>query len=284
MSDILNRGNRDFSKYDSMETEKLEEILRLDSEAPEGTETDTDKILYIMEVLSERNKTHSAGKTAQQAWEEFNQYYRPQEEPIFYTPQTKPAKPRQPWLRRLATVAAVVALVVGLSATAKAFSWGEMWDAVAKWAKETFSFVGSGYEDPTEPAPEQTQQYTSLQEALSASGYKTDFIPTQIPDGYILQEIVVDETPMQNIYAAYYKKDNIDLIITVRSHLGGEPEKVEIDEDLKEIYVRDGREYYIFTNNFQLRTVWIDGSYECYISGGMTVDEIKTMINSIGKG
>ena len=43
MSDILNRKASDFSKYDSMETEKLEEFLRLDSEAPEGEEADTEE-------------------------------------------------------------------------------------------------------------------------------------------------------------------------------------------------------------------------------------------------
>lgn len=284
MSDILNRGDRDFSKYDLMETEKLEEILRLDSEAPEGTETDTEKILYIMEVLTERNKIHSTGKTAQQAWEAFNKHYLPQEEPISIMPQTKPAKTGKPWLRRLAAIAAVVALVAGLSATANAFSWGQMWDTVAKWAKETFSFVGSGYADPTEPAPEQTQQYTSLQQALSATGQKSDFLPTQIPDGYKLQEIIIDENPMQSVYVAVYKNTDKNLMITVRSYLNGEPEKVEFNEDLLELYKANDSKYYIFLNSGQLQAVWLLQSYECCISGDLTMDEIKAMINSIGKG
>ena len=36
MSENQNCGIRDFSKYDEMTTEELEEILRLDAETPAG--------------------------------------------------------------------------------------------------------------------------------------------------------------------------------------------------------------------------------------------------------
>ena len=58
MSEKQNRGIGDLSKYDAMTTEELEEILRLDAEMPEGQESDTDKILYIMEVLTERKRNN----------------------------------------------------------------------------------------------------------------------------------------------------------------------------------------------------------------------------------
>ena len=48
MSENLNRGARDFSKYDTMATADLEEILRLDAESPEGAESDTELLLYVM--------------------------------------------------------------------------------------------------------------------------------------------------------------------------------------------------------------------------------------------
>ena len=56
MSENRNRGIRDFSNYDSMETEELEEILRSDADAPESKESDTELLLYIMEVLAKRRK------------------------------------------------------------------------------------------------------------------------------------------------------------------------------------------------------------------------------------
>ena len=41
--------------------------------------------------------------------------------------------------------------------------------------------------------------------------------------------------------------------------------------------------YYIFQNKDQLRSVWISNAYECNISGDLSVDEIKKMIDSIGE-
>ena len=44
----LDSGNsKDYSKYDGMSTESLEELLRLDAELPDGEGSDIDEILYI---------------------------------------------------------------------------------------------------------------------------------------------------------------------------------------------------------------------------------------------
>lgn len=67
--------NRDFSKYDNMTTESLEEILRLDASAADGDATDTGLLIHIMEVLASREKSNSTGKSALEAWESFQQDY-----------------------------------------------------------------------------------------------------------------------------------------------------------------------------------------------------------------
>ena len=72
--------------------------------------------------------------------------------------------------------------------------------------------------------------------------------------------------------------------ITIRSHLLEEPEKIEISSAPLEIYRVSNTEYYIFANVKKLRVVWLDGSYECNISGDLTIEEIKRMIDSITKG
>ena len=284
MSENQNRGFRDFSKYDTMETKELEAILRLDAENPEGQESDTEKILYIAEVLASRVEAQNTGKTALEAWESFEKHYLPVEEDgVEHTAETK--RPVRPWVRRLTAAAAAIVLVVGLSATAvNAFGWQDIWNAVARWAKETFSFVSSSDTELTEPEDKSAQVYTSLQEAIGETGQRVDMIPTYIPEGYMLQEIVVDEKPMQSVYAARYKNGEKVLKVTVRSYLEGDQEIVEINDDLLEIYEVDGIEYHIFSNNQQLRAVWKIDSYVCYISGELTVDTIKTMIDSIGKG
>ena len=90
--------NRDFSQYEAMTTKELEEILRLDAEAPEGAQSDTELILFILEVLaSRRNNTNNiTGNKAQKAWESFQENYMP-EETETRAERKKPVK----WVRRL---------------------------------------------------------------------------------------------------------------------------------------------------------------------------------------
>ena len=48
MSEFKEHFYRDFSKFDEMSTEELNEILRQDSQLPDGEDSDTDAILYII--------------------------------------------------------------------------------------------------------------------------------------------------------------------------------------------------------------------------------------------
>lgn len=71
-----NRGNRDFSRFDNMESEEMEKILRLDAQNTEGKESDLEMILYVMEVLAgQRRNSDNPGKTAQEAFRSFKENY-----------------------------------------------------------------------------------------------------------------------------------------------------------------------------------------------------------------
>lgn len=286
MSENQNRGTRDFSNYDAMSTEELENILRLDSEAPLEQESDTELMLHIMEVLANRTTQNNTGKTAFESWQDFQQNYLNEDEEniestvVAFTP----SNPRRRLLHRFVAVAATLALVVGLAATANAIKWDRIWGAVAKWANDTFSFVTNEQLETTGPSSYDIREYTSLQEALRATKHECDFIPTWVPDGYALERIFVDENPIQSVYIAQYRSNEHVIVITVRIYPTGDPEKVEINDSLVEIYSPNNLDCYIFSNNKQLRAIWQHNSYECYISGELTIDEIKMMIDSIGKG
>lgn len=283
MSEKQNCSARDFSKYDTMETQELEAILRQDAEATNEQESDTEKILYIADVLASRENAKSTGNSAQIAWESFEKNYLPMEDDS--VEHTTKRKPVPSWVRRLTAAAAVLVLLIGLSATAaNAFGWEDIWNAVAKWAKETFSFVSDGETLSTEPSEADSLQFASLQQALAETNGPADLVPTWIPERYMLRDITVDENPMQRMYIAFYKDGENSLKITVQTYLLESPEKIEIQETPLEVYKVSGAEYYIIENDSQLRAAWIKDSHECYISGELTIEEIKTMIDSIGKG
>lgn len=279
MSENQNRGIRDFSQYDSMTTEELEQILRLDAEAPEGAESDTEELLYVMEVLARRRNTNIAGKTAQEAWESFQENYMPKE----CTSQQKRKSPSS-WYRRGIAAAATIALVILIPISVRALSWGEFWEIVARWAKETFSFVSSGNTEYSEPEPDDNLEYSSLQDILQKNGLDASILPSCIPEGFALERIEKDVTPIQELYSAFYLDGNRNLCIQVRTYLSADIQNSEAGENPGEIYTLNGINYYIFENKDQIRTVWITGSYECLISGDLSVDEIKMMIDSIRKG
>ena len=271
--------NRDFSQYETMKTEELEEILRLDAEAPEGAQSDTDLVLYILEVLtSRRNNTNITRNTAQKAWESFQQNYMPEE------PQKSKEKKPVFWMRKLAAVAAVVALLIFIPISANALTLEEMWDIFARWAKETFSFVSGESTKVSEPSPEDQDEYNSLQELLIEGNRDSSIVPTWIPEGFSLDKIEKDSSPMREIYAARYINGGIVLRIQVITHLSSDVHNNEVESEPIEIYSHKGIDYYIFKNADQLRAIWLVDSNECLISGDLSIDEIKKMIDSIGKG
>ena len=281
MSENQNRGIGDLSNYDAMTTEELEEILRLDAQAPEEQESDTEMILYVMEVLAARKRNNGhTGKTALEAYASFKQNYMPEVDNVDTThdvpTKTKIAFPR--WLRSLTATAAVLAILLVGSVTAQAFGLN-IWEAVVKWTQETFHFGEWGNANINNDLP-----YTSLREALEEGEITTALAPDWFPGGYELVDIKVDIKPLQTAYKAIYTNGEQDLRITVRDYLDEIPIYVEQSDGLVEEYEVAGVTYYLFSDINVVKAVWINGSYECDIFGNVTIEELKQMIDSIEKG
>ena len=167
--------NRDCGRKNlfQMSTEELEQILRQDAEAPADQEADTDFLLDVMEVLAGRDRENiQTKKTAEEAWASFQEHYAPDPEAV------SSAKPVRPWIRRLIAAAAALVLILSIPLTARALGWDELWDVVARWAKETFSFVSGDPEQVSEPSPTYDGEYTSLQDLLKRSIRPYDTVPT----------------------------------------------------------------------------------------------------------
>ena len=281
MSENQNRGIGNLSKYKAMTTEELEEILRLDAQAPEEQESDTETILYIMEVLAARKRNNGhTGKTALEAYESFKQNYMPEVNNIESTSKTSAktriAFPR--WLRSLTAAAAVLAILLVGSVTAQAFGLN-IWGAVVKWTQEAFHFGEWGKSNTNDDYP-----YASLQEALKKGNATISLVPTWFPDGFYMSDINIEHKPLQIAYRAKYCNGEQNLIITVQDHLEGIPIYVEQSDGLVEEYEVAGVTYYLFKNNERTQAEWIVDSFECSILGDLTIEELKLMIDSIEKG
>lgn len=282
MSENLKRSNPDFSKYDSMSIGELEEILRADAQGPERDDSDVDEILYVMEVLAKKRRQNDiAGKTALEAYQEFQQYYLPMIEEENIESVSRRKGTIIPF-RRIVAVAASLVLVFTLVTSANAVSIKDIWNAAVRWAEETFSF--STDVEVSDPHNVDTLQYLSLHDALCKEGFDSYMIPTWVPERFEIVDIIIDRNPIQESYIAIYTNNSAMLKISVISYLATEPEQVEKSENLIETHEHAGMTFYIFSNNGRNCAAWNIGAYECYVSGDISIEDIKLMINSIGEG
>ena len=279
MSELNKRA--EFSHYDSMTTEELQEILRKHANGELETEPDTDELYYIMEVLARRREEEDpqAFRSNEEALADFRQNYMPK---AMQTDHTKVVRfPNRAFRVAAAVLAIVVILVVGTSVTAEAFHV-DIWGKFATWTKEIFQFTDT-FQGTTAANPEKDNslELASLQAALDQHEILEKIAPTWLPNGYANKDLKVKESPRVRNINAVYEKDGSELIIKIRQTIGVQAPQVEKNDDFLEKYVVDGVEYYIFSNTETLQVAWSIGEFECIIGGNITLEEMKRMIDSI---
>lgn len=273
--------HEDFSRYEHMTTEELQEILHQSAHNKLGTEPDTQESFKIMEVLSVRRQNSDLPdfRSDEEAFADFCEYYMPKEKE-----EARPKEGRRP-NRTLKAVAAVLAVVlvlaVGTTVTVKAFRI-DILSKIASWTKDIFQFSDSSHvEVATAPEKEYNLELKSLQDALVKENITEKLAPTWLPEGYKNTELNVRATPKATTIYAVFEKNDERLIINIRQTIGIPANQVEKNDDLLEVHVANGVEYYIFSNTETLQAAWSIGEFECIIIGKITLEEMKVMIDSI---
>ena len=279
MSELGKR--EDFSQYDCMTTEELQEILRKHAHNELDTEPDTEELFKIMEVLSVRrqNAGSPAFRSDEEAYAEFCEHYMPKEKKAS---QPKVIKfPNRVFKMVAAVLVIVLVLAVGTTLTAKAFRL-DIWSKFASWTEDIFQLADSAQGTTVEnPEKENNLELKSLQDALIQAEVTEKLVQTWVPDGYKSKDLKVLSTPRALTINAVYEKNGSELIIKIHHKIGSPANQVETSDDLIEVYTVNGIDYYIFSNNANLQVAWAIGEFECLIIGQITIDEMKTMINSI---
>lgn len=273
--------HEELSRFDSMSTEELQEILRKHAHGELEIEPDTQELYKIMEVLSVRRQENNpqAFKTDEEAYVEFCQHYKPEEQAADM-PKGIPFPSR--WYKAVAAVLALVLiLAAATSITAEALHI-DIWNRLASWTNDVFQF-GQILQVPSAPDPEleYNAELKSLQDALNDNQITEKLAPTWMPEGYTSKDLQIMSTPRVRNVSAVYDNNGSELIIKIRQTIGVPAEQIEKNDDLLEVYTINGREYYIFSNTETLQAVWAIGEYECIIGGNITLEEMKKMIDSI---
>lgn len=279
MPDFRNGENRDFSRFDAMADDELEMIIRQDAQNPEGTASDLQMLLYIMEVLAKRKrKKEPEMRSAEEAFAEFEAFYLPEigeEEPLQVLPRKKSAKR---WLRAVAAAAAAVVVIVLGTVTTNAFGY-DIWGKLFGWTDSSFYLVDK---PQTEEPGVAGHKFDTLQDALDHFGIPYALEPGWLPDGYEFGKVNVMQSPIKlSIQAAYYCGED-RITFCVDTNVEGSELHIEAEPGWSEQYESEGVLYHILRNEEKHIAVWAVGDYECYISGKITVEELKRIVDSLG--
>lgn len=270
--------------FAEMSTGRLRELLRADFCADAEDGLSGEELLEINRILAEREPESAEDMpSASELWQRFERDYLPDfESGSLYAdgedaePEPVPASKRGRRIRwrsvavsRVASVLLVVLLLVGAGAvTAEAAGYGS-WEAISRLAYGAFRWDG------------ESAAQLPLREVLAAYDMTEPVAPAYIPEGYSLDWVNISQDAVRvNFYAKYENRDAEVLTVLVTCYFPDADEgPAPVTEG--ESYTAGGIEHRIAERAGRRSAAWVNGRYECSISGSISEAEMRAMIDSI---
>ena len=276
----MNNCSSDCSEFHRMTTEELYAFLHSQADHPD--ELQPDKLVCALEVYAARVKDQipppprtaeevvSAAFASDSAAEAA-----PHTDPVLEAAQAQPIEPMprakrdSRIFRKVASVAAAVAISFTLL-TVTAYAAGiPLWSAVIEWTQQTLRFV---WEDELTPGD------ASL--ILQKYGVTEDGVPGWIPEGYALADFVTAETDVGLRHTVGYTQENNTVIFSVSPYNKNSNHQFHQSGET-ETYDANGIRYYIVPNLKRMVAVWMESGCECKISGEFTKETLKDILDQM---
>lgn len=278
--------NQNYAYLSRLSTQKLLELL---AAAPAPAETPEDKayIDAIVEVVLEREERHPTGllPDPEQAWEEFQQYYNtPEGEDLSLYPAENPGtapsepapsqteyrpqrRPKRHFFRRVVIVAAVVVCI----ALPPALGFENVFQMISSWSDDIFLMEDNVNTFKNEYTLPENDRYGKLQEALDEYEISANVVPNWMPEGFILDDIIVNvlQEPERIEIRAYYLNGE-RMISLFYNQYRESLTSYEKNDSSVEIYTVGGVKHYLFENMESEVAVWSLADLECAISGDIS--------------
>lgn len=273
------------SHLDSGEDQKKrlrDELVELLSQ--EAETIDSDRLDALLSALEEIDPAPKAGAAdTEESLKRFHQRHAS----LFSTVEepSAEASPEKKPFRFAVFKSAVVAaaLVVVLGTVAQAFGLNLL-GAVARWNADVFRFRSKEVPyatvrfDPLEEG--ETACYDTLEEAVEAFGITAPVAPAWLPERFTLTGVTAENRAGGILIYADYECD--DGYFQIRY-----TEKIELDlrglekEVNVELYSCSGIDHYLMLDMERWKAYWQNGELECRMSGSVSEQEIKDIIDSI---
>lgn len=273
-----------YELFKTMDSEQLKDVLRAELSKDD---TNIELIKAVNAVLSRRCENTEACNI-DDAWEDFKENHA-NNEPIYEVKFTK-ARGKEANRRSLraisrgALAAAVITVLLLFSMFTAYAEEYDVWNAVAAWTKDTFSFVNSGTSVTETRAGnrEVPEQLTELQTAMDEYGLTGSFLPAYLPEGYEVQEVTIDYLETFDIFHCLLSKNDRFIIMQYQVYRANQsPIEYQKDDVEPEVYETGGIEHYIVTNYDLYYAAWKVENIECSIYGLDSKEEIIKIIDSI---
>lgn len=267
MLNPVNPNYRDFTKYDNMTTEELDELLNAYFLFPDEIK-DKRLIVHILEVLTERDKEIIDENISDPnpSWKKFLKNHPSIAESISHDNEEEnidistanPVPKKNKIFCRMAGIAAIIVFVL-LAGTATAYAAGiDVFGIVAHWSEETFGFMSNTIVEQKEVPP----QLESLRDRLD-NYTEPSLIPTYFPPGFELEnEDFYADSVMQKITCLFSNGENsltIQYIIHITTDASVQYEMDNVEPEILEV---DKTKIYIFPNVDYFTAVWLNGNIE----------------------
>lgn len=303
-------------KYAYLRQLTIDKLLELLSVAPIPTSSPEDEAYVdaLEEAIIEKEHENPIGflPDVNQQWAEFQKYYDVTEKSPFpnigteidgttsvdqenFSPSISSKRTvrfRRIW--RTALIAAGLAVCTfGCMIVAQAAGL-DVFGTIARWTEETFSFVINDDTDSVvsesstsiSVSPEHAAYYEEIQAALSDAEISDTLVPSWYPDGFEASAPRVANTNKSaTVTTMFSHKDGRHFLLSIARYNSSSDlaaRTFEKDASLVEQYTYGTKTFYIFSNLNTVTATWSDGLLLVNISGDLTVNELKSVINSIG--
>lgn len=257
-------------------SELMEELEQMSSISE--YDCDIDLICAYLDVLEEKAPVLPKGYDPAAEYEKFKENHSELFDVLAAPPPEKAPAGKSRFVRLKQTLVTFAALFCVVVFVADASGAGVL-DRLIEWGSETFSLRPASGVMELEVAGE--NGFHSLQEALEFYEVTEPAIPTWIPDRYVIEGVTVISSNDTIIISGRYT--NNDNMLFIRTALGFE-EAFTFEEDGSDNYFTyevNGFPFILSTNLAQKRAVWTCDGYTYSISGTITEDSLKEMLDSI---
>lgn len=307
MAEMENNGiDPKYAYLKQLSMERLENLL---SRAAIVSRNEDDEYFdAIEEVILQKRREDAVGRATHidSSWEEFKKHYAtPEGQGMLLYPDEESDKssyenhntsnpfPSQNKtikriLKKAVMVAAIIAAFFGVMVVAQAAGM-DVFGTLARWTEETFHFQTGTAQMALPAAPPediQDEYYNTIQAEVEKCGISRPVVPTQYPIGYTLESHDYSENATGRFVSCLFQNDEGDEFIFVIANYT-DNERIsslifEKDESAVEEYISNVIRFYIMSNRDNVTATSAENGIYLNISGTLTIEELKTMIDSIG--